>query len=324
VGPTGAAGSDGAAGATGATGAAGSAGTAGATGPKGDTGPAGTFGALSGSACTFNGQTGTVSVGYDAAAHLVVTCVVAVGVRTPRTYFVNASGGMDLINPGTSAAPFKSITKGLSLAIAGDTVQVAPGLYDAAHNVETFPLMVPAGVNLRGDPASRGAPDITTINGSITMAGEGSQLDGFSVIGATVATANGVTISNNTMTGVGTCLTVKASVLVELNTISQCGWGVSLDSPSSSASLSGNLITRSLFNVVVIDGTLTTTGASNTFSCAVDADLWTQRPLTVANVGWDHVPPTLSATNQAGGIDIYTGGFAVTAPGWLLAAAPCP
>ena len=69
-------------------------------------------------------------------------------------FFVNKATGNDL-NSGTSASPFKTITKGLSMADSGKIVKVAPGRYDAT-NGETFPLVVRTGVVLLGDEANKG------------------------------------------------------------------------------------------------------------------------------------------------------------------------
>jgi len=48
--------------------------------------------------------------------------------RSHKTYVIDASNGND-DNPGTQAKPFKTIRKGVEVAIAGDTVLVKNGLY---------------------------------------------------------------------------------------------------------------------------------------------------------------------------------------------------
>jgi hypothetical protein len=68
--------------------------------------------------------------------------------------YVNAGTGSNT-NPGTQAAPFRTITRAIASVAAGQTIQVAPGVYDAALG-ETFPLLLPAGVSLLGDEASKG------------------------------------------------------------------------------------------------------------------------------------------------------------------------
>lgn len=82
-------------------------------------------------------------------------------------YYVSVGTGSDL-NPGTSTAPFKTITRALSVAVPGDTIQVRPGDYDVT-NGETFPLQLPDSVLLRGDIANQGTgTDTTRIKGSGT------------------------------------------------------------------------------------------------------------------------------------------------------------
>lgn len=82
----------------------------------------------------------------------------------PPAYTVDAVNGNDAAGDG-STIPYKTITMALSVAVAGDNVTVAPGTYDAA-NGETFPIVVPAGVNLIGDETNKGnGATPTTITG---------------------------------------------------------------------------------------------------------------------------------------------------------------
>lgn len=75
------------------------------------------------------------------------------------SYYVNAATGNDA-NPGTSAAaPLKTISRGLLLAINGDAVQVMPGTYNVALG-ESFPLILGSGVVLR----STAGPEQTIID----------------------------------------------------------------------------------------------------------------------------------------------------------------
>jgi hypothetical protein len=78
----------------------------------------------------------------------------ATATRLPRSFFVNPITGSDA-NPGTQLKPFKTLAKGLGLAIAGDTMRLAAGLYSAAANGEKFTTntqqtVVPAGVKIFG------------------------------------------------------------------------------------------------------------------------------------------------------------------------------
>ncbi len=72
----------------------------------------------------------------------------------PTSYYVDPQNGSDA-NPGTQDEPFRSITKGLSLAQDGEAVRLRKGSYGLG-NGETFPLVVPPGVSLLGNTFGRG------------------------------------------------------------------------------------------------------------------------------------------------------------------------
>jgi hypothetical protein len=159
------------------------------------------------------------------------------GSEASLTYYVDVATGSDA-NPGTSSQPFRTIVKALGVARHGQVVQVAPGTYGGASG-EGFPLVVPAGVTLRGDEATKGAGDAPTeIRGggliargpyqrSLDMTGtvdlkDGSTISGFTIANDVQSTASyhyalvvlgdenfrgaivpndHVTIRNNTVTG---------------------------------------------------------------------------------------------------------------------------
>ncbi|HEY5996947.1 MAG TPA: DUF1565 domain-containing protein [Candidatus Deferrimicrobiaceae bacterium] len=82
----------------------------------------------------------------------------------PPAFTVDAATGNDNTGNGTTI-PYKTITKALSVAVAGDNVTVAPGTYNSALG-ETFPIVIPAGVKLIGDEANKGnGTTPTTITG---------------------------------------------------------------------------------------------------------------------------------------------------------------
>src|SRR5688500_17905353 len=56
---------------------------------------------------------------------------------------------------GTQPQPFRTITRAIATVLAGQTIQVAPGTYDAALG-ETFPLLLPPGTALLGDELTKG------------------------------------------------------------------------------------------------------------------------------------------------------------------------
>lgn len=87
------------------------------------------------------------------------------GPAVPQVLYVDAVTGSDA-NPGSSSAPFKTITHALLVVQPGKEIRVRPGEYDAA-NGEVFPMIVPQYVTLRGDELTRGeGRPVTRIEGS--------------------------------------------------------------------------------------------------------------------------------------------------------------
>src|SRR5262249_29059123 len=82
---------------------------------------------------------------------------------------------------------FRTVTKGLSVALPGQTVKVNPGTYDAAGG-ETFPLVVPGGVKLIGDEPALG-------NGAIATKLAGGGFTSELTIAATVVVGKGATVA---------------------------------------------------------------------------------------------------------------------------------
>ena len=110
-------------------------------------------------------------LGSDASAatpNVAGSSATAALTRLPRSFFVNPHLGNDA-NLGTNLKPFKTLAHGLSLAIAGDTMRLAIGVYSAATNGEKFTngsqqVVVPAGVLILGTPGEaisqlQGVPD---------------------------------------------------------------------------------------------------------------------------------------------------------------------
>jgi hypothetical protein len=83
---------------------------------------------------------------------------------TSTILYVNPTSGNDG-GSGTQAAPFKTITRALQQARAGTTIQLSLGTYSAATG-EKFPLVIPSGVTVLGNEASKGSGILVTGSGS--------------------------------------------------------------------------------------------------------------------------------------------------------------
>ena len=115
------------------------------------------------------------------------------------TLFVDVSTGSDA-NPGTQALPFKTITKAMTLATSGTTVQVAPGIYNNMdlNTPEVFPITVPDGVLLIGDETNKGGGSTpTTIYGGGLAPGSAPGMAGVALLPGTGSTIAGFTITND-------------------------------------------------------------------------------------------------------------------------------
>jgi hypothetical protein len=109
--------------------------------------------------------------------------------RATTTINVNPTTGQDT-NPGTATLPLKTLTKALTLARSGTTIQLAAGNYGPGSSGDQFPasgLPVPAGVTITG-ATSNGQP-------ASTLQGPGG--------GAALNLASDATISNLSLNGFG-------------------------------------------------------------------------------------------------------------------------
>jgi hypothetical protein len=72
----------------------------------------------------------------------------AIATPTAATRFVNASTGVNTGTCASSGSPCKTITYAMSQAVAGDTINVAPGTYNLALG-EVFPIDFKSGIQLK-------------------------------------------------------------------------------------------------------------------------------------------------------------------------------
>jgi hypothetical protein len=271
-------------------------------------------------------------------------------------YYVDANAGSNA-NAGTSEAPFRTITKALEVAAAGNTIKVQPGRYGVG---ESFPLAGPTGVRLIGDETHKGGGTTPTsiiygvgIPTFFFIPPPGALIAGFTItdssyVGLPVVYAinGGVTFRNNRLvnsalpdiglylgTGLGVIpgsLNVISGNVIEGNTS-----GIRID--ADRAKVENNTITNNQIGIEYGDpggdlgGGATGSAGGNILSCNRLGDL----SLTVAGLGtiaasnnqWDHVPLTTATSGGAsGGVDFYnTGGTAtLTTTGATVAPNNCP
>jgi parallel beta-helix repeat protein len=171
---------------------------------------------------------------------------------------------------GTETDPLQTITQALAQAQSGTTIQLRPGTY-TSDSGETFPLILKAGVTLRGEPASRGKGIEITGGGkflSPSWAGQNVTIvakDGSTVLGLTLKNENtrgssiwveagSPTIATNTFIGnnrEGVFVSSMATPIVRDNLFNQNqGNGVSFTRDSGGL-LERNIIRDSGYGVAI-------------------------------------------------------------------------
>jgi endonuclease YncB( thermonuclease family) len=230
---------------------------------------------------------------------------VTASVVAPKTYRVSASTGKDT-NPGTTAAPFKTLFKALSVAKAGDTIRLRSGIYSQASNGETFtlngaPLIVPASVMIIGE--LDGELNLSILQGNFGLQDTALVLDG------------DATVKNLHVQGFGVALLARGGkqtlshLLLEENRIALLGVSTPTTSPVTSLTDSTIL----LRNISDAKGVLLGGGAKLTMTngrmdggnpnCTQDGfglELRGQSEATLNGVDLENIPGiTLSLTDTA-------------------------
>ncbi len=134
------------------------------------------------------------------------------------TLYVNPVTGNDT-NAGSRLASFKSLTRALKASKAGMIIQLAPGTYSTA-NGEVFPLVIPTGVMVVGNEATKGQDIIITGSGEYQSESFGVQNITLLLLGN--ASLMGVTVSNSITKGTGVWIE-STSVTLANNTFTRCG-----------------------------------------------------------------------------------------------------
>jgi hypothetical protein len=288
---------------------------------QGWTGPC--AGTAPGEACTF-------TLDADAAVELTFLCT--------GDLVVDQVGGDDAAS-GACGAPFKRITRALTVATAGQTIRVLPGTYDAA-NGEVFPLTA-TGVSLIGDEPTRGEATIVAAAGAVAIQAAGTlTIAGLTVRGGSsgvrVNTAGAaLTLRRNRLTGNSDAGVWFAAAgthevldnLIHANTVR----GVAHISGAPSVKYEGNQIYDQQIGVETnsngadFGGGALGSAGGNQLYCNTRNDLWLAQGevLAAQNNAFDHAPPTVGPDGS--GHDVYRNGGtpAATTTGAAVVAAPC-
>jgi parallel beta-helix repeat protein len=158
---------------------------------------------------------------------------------TPATYFIHPANGNDNA-AGSQAAPFKTISRALRQARAGDRIQLLPGTY-SAESGETFPLVVASGVTVIGNESNKGNGILITGSGrfiSRTFAGQN-----VTFLLDTNAQLRGVTVTNPATRGTAVWLESTNPIIVNC-TFTACKREGIFATGSSSPAVYDNITVR--------------------------------------------------------------------------------
>lgn len=268
-------------------------------------------------------------------------------------YFVDAALGDDA-NPGTEAEPLRTISAALAVAVAGEAIKVAPGVYDTGLG-ESFPLDLPEGVTLVGDEDAKGeGVAVTHIDGGgaavVVLPDVDCVVAGFKISSGVVpdttvgidVVSSGVELRNNTITENGahgvrvrsgaSDLVLTGNRIVDNGDSDTTGTGVAFEGGGANSRVEDNVITGNGIGVatdtagVDLGGGASFSNGGNTISCNGSNDVAVAGALAISaeNGFWDDVPP--SSEGEGDGSDVFTDDEAgsVDSGGAALAAATCP
>ena len=204
-----------------------------------------------------------------------------------------ANDGVDGASCGTVAAPCRSITQGIAVAVAGDTVMVGPGLYTrdsgetgspgcscmlsvnkrvillssdgaAATVLDAATAQVDQSVLIIADGAEFGRPDHGFMVLPVAVEGTGIFIDSANI----KVRGNQVIAFNNVLSGFNGIMTLDANqtILIEGNQV--IGWwgvGIHIQGPGKTVnknhtSMNGGLFGIRSAGIVSIDGNTVITG----------------------------------------------------------------
>ncbi|MBW4642127.1 MAG: S-layer homology domain-containing protein [Goleter apudmare HA4340-LM2] len=133
------------------------------------------------------------------------------------TLHVNPATGNDA-NAGSRLSPFKSLTRALKIATKSTVIQLGLGTYHAPSG-EVFPLVIPEGVMIVGNEASKGAGIVIVGSGTYQSLSFGVQNITLLLLGD--ASLMGVTVTNKAEKGTGVWIESTAPS-VSNNTFINC------------------------------------------------------------------------------------------------------
>ncbi|KAF3890172.1 MULTISPECIES: DUF1565 domain-containing protein [Nostocales] len=134
------------------------------------------------------------------------------------TLYVDPVMGNDA-NSGTRSNPYRTLTRALKATASAKMIQLAPGTYSTISG-EVFPLVIPNGVMVLGNEATKGKGILISGNGEYHSQSFGTQ--NITLLLQADAQLIGVTLTNPMAKGTGVWIE-SASPTLANNTFTQCG-----------------------------------------------------------------------------------------------------
>jgi parallel beta-helix repeat protein len=188
-------------------------------------------------------------------ATVIAVLAVAFGYAQPAAadttvlYVDNGNPNCSDSGPGSSTVPFCRISKGASVALAGQTVQVASGSYAELVTV--------------GHSGLSGSPIVLTAapGASVTVSG---QADGFKISGRSYITIQGFTVTSTGSHGIY-ITSSSSNVTVIGNTVSSSGSnGIYVTGSSANTAITGNSISNAAASGISFSGLTSGSISGNT------------------------------------------------------------
>ncbi|MEC4894571.1 MAG: DUF1565 domain-containing protein [Oscillatoria sp. PMC 1051.18] len=167
-----------------------------------------------------------------------------------QNLYVDPRSGSDLQGDGTQQRPFQTITKALEVAQPGGAINLVPGRY-TVETGESFPLILPAGVTIKGNSRNQGANLIIEGGGSFNSNFAGRQNATFVV--QEKGTISGITVSNPSSQGHGIWIETSNFVLENSSFVNNGSSGIYI-AGNNSPTISNNYFRENSGSGIIISG----------------------------------------------------------------------
>ncbi|MDX2256721.1 MAG: DUF1565 domain-containing protein [Pseudanabaenaceae cyanobacterium bins.39] len=138
----------------------------------------------------------------------------AIASTPPKIIYISPQG-VDTATSGTTAQPFRTISAAIANhPQAGNIFQLSQGGYDQTTG-EVFPIILPKGTTLRGNPLNNGSNVVINGGGRFVSSTFASQ--NIAIVAGNQSRIEGVTVTNNNPRGYGVWLESSQKVAIANN-----------------------------------------------------------------------------------------------------------